>query len=265
MKTSNKILLAFTILVFQAPVLLFMGFRRQIREGNYSLFQQGVGDQNLHGEELKNFRTVRIVGLADRPELLSCRIYADGQASYRYYKWHDSPSKDSVKVTYAQDTLVMTYVPGTDRLAPGKNFSFDLYLPSAASLDIQSAHVTLDTSFNMEQGDAHIRLRDQARFSVGSPREDHGPSGDRATPATPFPDSPAAILFRKLYLQSFDSHLTLGPGIHVGELNLQMNGGSGLAIDRLATVDTISGSISAHSIVHAGWDLINKLTTLSGN
>src|SRR5688500_13761648 len=132
MKTSNKILAGFIIVVFLIPVFILMSFNSKIKKGQFTVVNREIYEgANSRSGTIKPYQVIKIVGPGS-PGAFSCNLIPAEAASYSYQNYDDY---DSIKIDQVNDTLLLTYV--NTRYQPGNNtnsnefanISVDLYLP----------------------------------------------------------------------------------------------------------------------------------------
>ena len=92
MKTSNKILMGFIIVVFLIPVFILMSFNSKIKKGQFTVVKREIYEGgNSRSGTIKPYRVVKIVG-PGFPEAFSCNLIPAEAASYSYQNNNDQDS-----------------------------------------------------------------------------------------------------------------------------------------------------------------------------
>lgn len=274
MKTSNKILLVFFILIFAAPFLLFMGFRSKIKKGEFTVTRTDANNQYIYSGAIKPYKVVKVVG-PNIPEVFSCYIIPAGIASYSYT---NIGNDDSINLQQKGDTLLVTYEHV--KLSPDNNsesysnLSVNLYLPQINNVIIQGAGVFIDSMNAKNDTAVYFSLTKWAKLTLGK----FGSSTSVALAVTENPGNsvPDSIInrllstekstgrFNKLNIAATDSYVDFGMHAWMKVLNLNLRGTSTIELNGNSRIEQLTGFISDSASVKANWKNIRRLATLTG-
>ncbi|MEO6232390.1 MAG: hypothetical protein ABJB11_24655 [Ferruginibacter sp.] len=274
MKTSNKILLGFFMLVFAAPILLLMGFRNKIKNGEFSVTRLDANSSNIHKGVITPYKVVKIIG-PGIAEVFSCNIFPAGTGSYEYINYNNS---DSVSVQQKGDTLLVTYVNMSSQVNANyqeyTHLSINLYLPGINHIIMEGASVVIDSMSAMVDTAVYFHLSKQANLTLG----EYGSSTTVKTALVENTDSnmPDTILstslstekstgqFNKINISATNSYVNFGMHAWMKNLNVNMLGWSTIAVDDKSRIEQLAGYISDSATVKANWKNIRRLATLTG-
>src|SRR5262245_57901898 len=99
MKTSNKILLGFLVIIFLIPPFLLMSFNGQIKNGRYKIVKVEGQGSNFRSGNFKPYKVVKLVSPAGR--VLKVNLQHSDSLYYGYY---EIGYGDSVRVYNEGDT-----------------------------------------------------------------------------------------------------------------------------------------------------------------
>jgi hypothetical protein len=274
MKTSNKILLGFFMLIFAAPVLLFMGFRSKITKGEFTVTRTDANGQFTRKGAIKPYKVVKVVG-PFMPEVFSCYIIPAGAASYAYTNYGYD---DSINLQQKGDTLLVTYNHmnlSTDNNSDSyTNLSINLYLPEINNIIIQGAGVFIDSMNAKTDTAVYFSLTKWAKLTLGKFGSSTTVSAAvTENPGNSVPDSIINRLlstekstgrFNKLNIIATDSYVDFGMHAWMKDLNLNLHGSSTVELNGNSRIEQLTGFISDSASVKANWKNIRRLATLTG-
>lgn len=260
MKTSNKILLAFLIIVFATPVFIFMSFRTKIKKGEFTVTET-YNNKYSHTGVVAPFKVVKVEGLGT-PGVLSCHLIP---ADSSWYAYNNYSNTDSIKVEQQGDTLVLKYIDGDVQVNNGTvvrteqiHLKIDLYAPVLNNIVVDGASVHLDTVNAFLAGEMHFDLRNNAHLSLGT-------NGQVITTqvngSTIIQNSSA--LFNKLIINASSSRVELGQFAKINDLHMQLQGTSTVSVHNNSQIDQLNGFLSDSSTVEANWKNVRRLAALT--
>jgi hypothetical protein len=266
MKTSNKLLLAFLLLVFIMPLLMAVTLKNKIKNKEYVDLRSE--DINSHvGIYQGSFSPYKVLKLVSPVKgVFTCRLHPSKTAHYYYSRYYPGARpKDSVRIYNSSDTLYMEYTPYPDSvIQDGSNNESPMYfnielnadLPSLEKLEIQGATATIDSLPDylplME-----IILSDHAQLKIGE-------GGSKEESVTP-PGSTHTRLschVKDLTVKSTASELSFGPYFMADHLRLDVSGSSTLSV-KGAIINKVDGSLSDSTTVKASWKYLRQLSALT--
>jgi len=274
MKTSNKILLGFFMLIFAAPVLLFMGFRSKIKKGEFTVTRTDANGQFTRKGAIKPYKVVKVAG-PFMPEVFSCYIIPAGTASYAYTNYGYD---DSINLQQKGDTLLVTYehvnLSTNNNSDSYTNLSVNLYLPEINNVIIQGAGVFIDSMNARTDTAVYFSLKKWAKLTLGKFGSSTTVSAAvTENPGNSVPDSIINRLlstekstgrFNKLNIIATDSYVDFGMHAWMKDLNLNLHGNSTIELNGNSRIEQLTGFISDSASVKANWKNIRKLATLTG-
>src|SRR5688572_29102121 len=105
MRTSNKILVGFLVVIFLVPLFMLMSFNSKIKKGQFTVVKNKRYESvDFRGGSFKPYKVIKIV--APGSKALKVNLQNSGSMSYNY----NITSGDSVKVYNVADTLVVQYI-----------------------------------------------------------------------------------------------------------------------------------------------------------
>lgn len=248
MKTSNKILTGFLVLIFLVPLLVLLSFKSKIRNGEFTT----VNSQAFHSPYSRNgsfnpYKTVKVIGQAGNE--FTVNIHRADTMSYNYHLYNN----DSVKV-YNDGDILMIRLAGSPRESGDERdeINLDLKLPSLEHLIVENAEANVffaDSAKNME-----AEIYGSGRLNFGDKRDNQGPS----VAGKP------AIRLPQLSIKSSGADLAIGQNLNVGLLKIETAGAATITIREGAVIDNIQGQLSDSSSVNANWKYVKKLQSTSG-
>ena len=269
MKTSNKILIGFLVIIFLIPALVLMSFNSKIKNGRYTVEKQEVYQAgNAKSGMIKPYQVIKIVG-PGFPGVFSCNLIPAGTASYSYQDYDD---RDSIKIEQVNDTLLLTYInTGQSDNNPNSNefthISVDLHLPVITNVIAEGADLNIDSMDIAANREIFFDLRNKASLNLSQRGTANSRSEHIIQPGGQFKDSlvqrTSTGMFNKLNVKAVFANFTIGPYSTIKELNLQIDGASKVNMDDNSHVDQLSGFISDSCTVEANWKNIRRLASLT--
>ena len=285
MKTSNKILLGFLIVVFAIPIFLVMGFRSKIRDRRFTAVQSDF--DMVYGSrkgKLPKYKVVKIMGPesyitlgVDGPgvsNVFTCNIISSHEAKYMYNN-HDL---DSVRFEQKGDTLLIKYIGPIERgtVDPGSttysHILAAIYLPDLSNIIVDNAIVSMDSTDMGMNAEMYFDLRNHAGLDLGI----NGANKTTTVAVTGVNKGDTATilqesvikerntgLFNKIKLKTSQSKVVLGGYAWIKELNLEVKETSEIVLDDNSRIDQLSGFISDSCTVKANWKNIRRLASLT--
>ena len=270
MKTSNKILGGFIIVIFLIPVFILMSFNSKIKKGQFTVVNREIyEDANSRSGTIKPYQVIKIVG-PGFPGAFSCNLIPAEAASYSYQNYNDH---DSIKIEQVNDTLLLTYV--NTRYQSGNNtnsnefsnISVDLHLPFITNVIVEGADLNIDSMDIVANREIFFDLRAKASLNLSHGGTANSRSEHLIQPGEQFKDSlierTSTGMFNKLNVKAVFANFTVGPYSTIKELNLQIDGASKVNVDDNSHIDQLSGFISDSCTVEANWKNIRRLATLT--
>ncbi|MEO7316256.1 MAG: hypothetical protein ABIW47_13795 [Ginsengibacter sp.] len=287
MKTSNKLLAAFFILVFAVPFLMLVGFKRAIKKQEFTIVP--FDNQFTHKIEIKSYKFIKIVGpevpgypgwaSAGGEHIFSCKIIPADSVSYSYFTGQPS-AKDVLILEQIGDTLLVKYSTVNAQSIDGDNTTYhfnpiqiDLFVPVLNNIIVENARVIIDSLKKNNQQDISFDLRNQANlqlgnlgyaqtnFGSGNMETDLNETKDSAFDSSYFRERSGKLL--SVNIKASDASFTVGPYAWINHLQLQINGRSKVNINNNSRIDQLNGFISDSSQVSADWKNIRRLAALT--
>ena len=277
MKTSNKLLAAFFLIVFAVPFIILVGFRKSIKEQEPTF--EPFNNKFIHRGEIKSYKIIKIIG-PGVPEVFSCTIVPSDSAFYSYNTYHQTKVEDGMILEQVGDTLLVKYA-GTiiqDQGSTQKNsysiIEIDLYLPLLNKIIVEGATTIRIDSINTDNNpQISFDLRNQANLQLGNFGHSQTifGSGNIETELSGTKDSAFdSSSFRKrswkllsVDIKASNASFTVGPYAWIKDLQLQINGQSQVNINNNSRIDQLNGFISDSSQVSADWKNIRRLAALT--
>lgn len=253
MKTSNKILLAFLILVFATPLFLLVSFRNKITKGEFTVL--APSNQYMHAGTLTPFKVVKIVGLGS-PGVLSCHLIPADSSWYAYNNYNNT---DSIKVEQQGDTLLLKYVDTDVQVNKGTvrseqvHLRIDLHAPAINNVVVEGASVVIDSLNAAHNPEIYVSLHDQADLLLGTSSQ-----VKKTTSA-----ETSSALFNKVVIKASSSSIKLGQFAKINDLHLWLQGPSSVNIHNNSHIKQLDGYLSDSSTVEASWKNIRRLAALT--
>lgn len=158
MKTSNKILTGFAVIVFILPVISAFIIKEKVNRGEYVTgsdnFPQLPGADKIRPFPTGHYSVIKLNGNNGH---ISCSLY--GSEKEGYFNTGANKWGDSVSLHCANDTLYINTIQAP-REGPQRYYDvlyLQLYTKSAKSIVTSSAHLTLDNTGSIGE-DLSIRL-----------------------------------------------------------------------------------------------------------
>lgn len=278
MKTSNKILAAFCLIVFSVPVLMLIGFRSQISNQKFTEINSKYGHtETIIKGALNPYKFVKIIGPGR--DVFTCNIIPSDSASYDYQNLDED---HRIKIEQINDTLLVKYIsPERQVNLNSSSISYtqthiNLYLPVINRIIIDGASVIIDSANTITNPEISFNLSNQAILQLGKfgHSQSTSISASMETESNGLKIDSSAISsniiersgkLNNVKIESTNSTFTVGPYSWIKELNLQIKGHSRVNIDNESRIDQLSGFISNSSDVGANWKNIKRLAALAGN
>lgn len=269
MKTSNKILAGFIIVIFLVPVFILMSFNSKIKKGQFTVVKREIYEGgNSRSGKIKPYQVIKIVG-PGFPGAFSCNLIPAEAASYSYQNYND---QDSIKIEQVNDTLLLTYV--NTRYQPDNNtnsvefihISVDLHLPVITNVIVDGADLNIDSIDIAANPEIFFDLRGKASLNVSKNGTSTFHSKHLIQSEGQFKDSVVKTntgMFNKINVKAASANFTIGPYSMIKELNLQMDGASKVNVADNSHIDQLSGFISDSCTVEASWKNIRRLASLT--
>jgi hypothetical protein len=254
MKTSNKILLGFLIVVFLVPVYVLMSFKSKIKNNEFKVVKGGpYNSSSFHSGTFKSYRVIKVVA----PEGTNMKTDLHFSDSL-YYTYNNDGSRDSVRVYNQADTLFVEYTSVTaekqDNNFYGSNEIYtDIFLPSISHLIIKNAEVTIQPANSPTDSQVNIEVFGTGLINIGGDEESRIDNSQ----------SNAAYKLAGLSLQSMNGDIYLGKAVDIALLNLNTAGTTSVTIEEGAVIANIKGSLSDSSSVKASWKYLKNLLPLT--
>lgn len=288
MKTSNKLLTGFLVILILVPICLLMAFRSLIRNGKYTIhtFNELYHiNTNQVNKSIHTYKFIKITGPGifndyNSSSSLKCIIKSSTTPHYTY-SWNPD-NRDSLKITEVADTLFMAYIPSaSDKEYLSHHMQLNdreitLYLPTLENIQISNATVILDTvQFNSQ---ANISLANHAILRIGYPQDNavtnlqdlgdvlNGNDGGNVADLDSANSKDAYLQnFDNLTIQSKSSNIVLSKTAGFKNLTLQLADHSRMTIENDLNATQLFGVIGTNSIINAKAKAIKKLSGLQLN
>lgn len=260
MKTSNKILAGFFILIFLIPVFVLMSFNSRIKKGQFTVVNQKDNWSNGHKAPLLPYKIVKITGPAI-PGVFTCNIIPADSASYEDFDNHDE--QDSIEVRQQGDTLFVNYkgpVQNHNNTSSYSHSTIDLYLPVMHTIIADGADVKLDSVTSMANPEISFQLFNQATLKLAeadNETPDVAGTVNRDTAAQP------GSMLNSIDIKADNATIIVGQRAWIKSLGLQLKGASTISVHNQSHIGQLSGVISDSSTVNGNWKNLRKLATLS--
>lgn len=270
MKTSNKILVGFIIVIFLIPVFILMSFNSKIKKGRFTVVNREIyeGADSRSGT-IKPYQVVKIVG-PGFPGAFSCNLIPAEAASYSYQNHND---QDSIKIEQVNDTLLLIYVNTGDQSDNNTNnklfthISVDLHLPVIANVIVEGADLNIDSMDIAANPEIFFDLRGKASLNLSKNGTSNTDFAHLNQSGGQFKDTvlkrTSTGMFNKLNVKAASANFTIGPYSTIKELNLQIDGASKVNVADNSHVDQLSGFISDSCTVAANWKNIRRFASLT--
>jgi hypothetical protein len=245
MKTSNKIVLVFFILVFLTPIFVLMSFKSKIRNGEFtSVKDEPFRPGNGRGGKIEHYKVIKFV--APDGKNLKCNLEFADSASYTYLS--NGNRSDSLKVSNLGDTLLVEFTSDNGHNKFQSELEVWMKLPVVGQLIIENAEVKLLTADTSRATDLNVDLINGGKLKIGG-REEGFEVDQKADPKFSFGQATVHVL---------NGELLLGGGVGIHQLNLMAEGRSVITIEDGANLDQISGRLSDNSALRASWKYTRK-------
>lgn len=258
MKTSNKILAGFLIVIFLIPVFILMSFNSKIKKGRFTVVKNQNNWSNGHKASISPYKVVKITGPAI-PGVLSCNIIPADSASYEDY---NSDEQDSIQVRQQGDTLFVSYkgIVESSNTNSYSHLSIDLYLPFMNNIIVDGADVKLDSVSGTANPEIFFQLSNQATLKLAE--------GDRKTAVRSGTTNKDIVtqssgMLNSIKVQTDNANIIVGPMAWIKNLELLLKGTSKISVDNNSRIDQLSGAISDSSTVSGNWKNLKRLASLA--
>lgn len=247
MKTSNKILLGFFIMVFLTPVFVLMSFKSIINKGQFTIVKdQAYTTDNNHSGIFKQYKVIKVIV----PEGVSFKCNLESSDSL-HYTYSTLNSGINIRVYNSSDTLIVKY---TGPLPSVEGYeTMTLSLPSIDYLITENAEINLVSPGFSNFNNISAEVYGDGSLNIGAMDDI---SANASNPAISYK-------IGKLTVKSKDGEINLGKNVEIGQLNLALDGFTSIAIEEGAIVNEIKGNLSDGSSVKANWKYVKKLLPLT--
>lgn len=251
MKTSNKILAGFFIVIFLVPIFMLMSFNSKIKKGQFTVVKQEIYEgADFRSGSFGAYKVVKIMAPSGR--ILKCNLqYADSL----YYSYNKMETQDSVMVYNAADTVFIKYVNPNTTTQENSTIHLNLKLPAMQNLVVENAEVTLDSMGAGANKDIAIEVHGTGLVNIGRTIE------EKNMEYQTIHEFPYQV--NQLSLKMKEGEVVLGNRVNIGQLNLQLDGAAGLTINDGAVIGEMHGSLSEQSSVKANWKYVKRLAALT--
>jgi len=275
MKTSNRILLGFLILVFATPAFLFLGFRNKISKGVFTVIKLHEINNIDSSGSIKPFKILKVVG--PRIEgVFFCHIIPANSANYDY---NNFTQPESVNFQYKGDTLQVIYmcagsvVNGNTTTNSYTHLNINLHLPYIKNIIVDGASIFIDSIHTTTNPEIYFDLRKNATLTLGGSGSSTIDSENnvekvetnihKSTTSSSVVIEKSTGQFNKVIIRASDSHVTFGTLAWIKDLDLQMQGLSKITVADESRIFQLSGFISNSVKVEANWKNIRRFATLT--
>lgn len=288
MKTSNKILAAFILIVFTVPLIMLTGFRSSIRKQAFTVEYLDNNSTKFSQKGVnKPYKFVKITGpempgypgtwvSAGNEYIFTCKIIPADSVSYSYFS-NQPVAKDVLILEQLGDTLLVKYSTTNAQPIDGESAKYhftpiqvDLFLPVLNNVIVENADVIIDSINENNQSDISFDLRSLAHLELGKwghSQSIYSVEKISDTNKNPTVDSSGFVersgKFISLSIKTNDATFSLGPYAWIKDLQLHVNGQSQVNIDNQSRIVQMSGFISDSSKVNANWKNIRRLAALN--
>jgi hypothetical protein len=263
MRTSNKILIGFLILIFLVPVFVLVSFNSKIRKGEFTVVksEQYEGADSRSGS-FKPYKVVKII--APPGNVLQVNLQ---HADTLHYGYHIT-SLDSVKVYNLADTLFIQYLgqPRANRSHTNEERFEDQFQPSRLHLDVQLPSVE---NLIIDNADVKVSTMDARGGNInaeiyGSGSLKIGETGNKDR------DEKGGVKeetwqLQQLSVKNSGAELSVGKNVNIRVLKLDATGSAVIGIEDGAVIETMLGNLSDSSSVNANWKYVRRLALLTNN
>jgi hypothetical protein len=258
MKTSNKVLTGFFIIIFLIPVFILLSFNSKIRKGEFTVVKNENGSKG-RGGSIAAHKVIKITG-PGKENVFSCTIIPADSASYTYPDYY---GQDDIKVEQKGDTLWVKYTGAAGADSTGRVYqhsSINLHLPVMENIIIDGADVLIDSINGEANPQLFFQLNNRASIEFGSAGESEPiKSGSGSQPA----NNEQHGMVNSVKIKADNASITVGPNTWIANLDLQVHGASKVNVDNNSRIGQVSGFISDSSTVGANWKNIKRLAALS--
>ena len=150
MKTSNKILLLFLILVFSVPLITAFILKDKMDREEYTIEKFESSERvKLVTHTLDSVKVLEVTGW--QAGLLNCKIKAADSMRYAYNQYNTG---DSLTVYQRGDTLFIRhpYLVSTRQSSKHSYFDIDVYLPGFDHIIADGATARVDSAAQSQSG-----------------------------------------------------------------------------------------------------------------
>jgi len=266
MKTSNKVLLSFIILVVATPFFLFMGFRNKINKGAFTVIKSHDTNLNYISGPIKPFNVLKVVG-PGVGNVFTCTIISAKSATYDYTTYSH---QNSVKFQRKGDTLLLKYMGKYQEAEPRVNgdtlyktysLNINLHLPDIKNIIAEGANIRTD-SFSTATPAIYFDLSKKASLTIVGYGSAEMPIANFTTSTEAFEKS--SRQFNKVIIKASDSYVTFEPFTWIKDLDLRISGLSRITVDNKSRINQSKGFISDSTKIIANGKNMHWLTNLTG-
>lgn len=254
MKTSNKILLGFLIVVFLVPVYVLMSFKSKIKNNEFKVVKGGpYNNSSDHSGTFKSYKVIKLV--APEGKIMKTDLHFSDSL---YYTYRNDGVRDSIRVYNQADTLFVEYASVTaekrDNNFYGSNEIYtDVFLPSINHLIIENAEATILSPNSPSGGHVNIEVLGTGLINICGETESRTNNNQANT----------VYKLENLSLQSINGNIYLGKALDIGLLNLNTTGNASVTIEDGAVIGDIKGNLSDSSTVNANWKYLKNFLPLT--
>ena len=251
MKTSNKILAGFFIVVFLVPVFMLMSFNSKIKKAQFTVVKHEIYEgADFRSGNFKSYKVVKIVAPSGR--VMKCNLqYSDSL----YYSYNKMETQDSIMVYNAGDTVFIKYINPNATTQENSTIHLNLKLPAIQNLVVENAEVTFDSIGAEANKDIAIEIHGTGLVNIGRTIEEKNRDFETV--------HEFQYKVNQLSLKMKEGEIVLGSGADIGQLNLQVEGAAALTINDGATIGEMQGILSEKSSVKASWKYVKRLAALT--
>ncbi|ANI89153.1 hypothetical protein A9P82_07530 [Arachidicoccus ginsenosidimutans] len=267
MKTSNKLLLGFLIVVFLVPLFTSFALRSVVKQGKYTIglypseesFQQGA---------IGKYKAVKIINhpFPGGNDFI-CTIHPSPSGKYLFYDYsYDQSLFDSIGVEIKNDTLYIQrftiHSPGmqaTHNVADAwANRNIDLFLPSLDNITAERTEVKIDSSTNTP---INIHLIDNSLLKLGNINQEVKVVDSKPI-QNDFDNPKVKSSFKNITVNAMQSSVIFGTNVSTDSLWLYADSKSKISFLDSSNVRVLNGSIDKQSINNPDSATIKRLMPL---
>ncbi len=249
MKTSNKIISGFFIVVFLVPLFILLSFNSQVKKDQFTLVERN--NSSFQPTRKGSFAPFKVIKINAPSPVLTCTIRMADSLSYAYAS---IGQKDSIQIYNQVDTLFIQYIN------PEYKGSYDDYgasdatmrlhlklsMPAIAQLIVNNAEVT------MVAGTDSPLLAEV----YGAGKLNLGKAAGKEEITNSYRAGSVSI-------RAINGTVTVGDSATIRQLQLQTGGNTVVQINDNAAIDQVNGHLSDSTTVNGSWKIIKRLTALN--